>query len=113
MCRLIAPMLAAAGAPPDNAEQRWSFEMTYDGCRVLASVGGGGREPELWTRNLNPATSSYPEIAEALSTAFGDRGRLVLGGAIVASIVGCRPSACSSAGWASLVRRSHCNGEYR
>ncbi|WP_324199139.1 ATP-dependent DNA ligase [Nocardia amamiensis] len=42
-------------------------------------------------RNLNPVTSSYPEIAEALSTAFGDRGRLVLDGEIVALDRG-RPS---------------------
>ncbi|MGW5152989.1 ATP-dependent DNA ligase [Rhodococcus koreensis] len=70
MSRLIAPMPATAGAPPDNAEQWWSFEMKYDGCRVPASVGGG-REPQLRTRNLNPLTSSYPEIAEALAAAFG------------------------------------------
>ncbi|MGW4339708.1 ATP-dependent DNA ligase [Rhodococcus koreensis] len=82
--RLIAPMLAAAGTlPDDTAERPWSFEMKYDGCRILASVGGG-QEPVLWTRNMNVVTSSYPEIAEALTTAFGGRGRLVLDGELVA-----------------------------
>ncbi|MDH6291929.1 DNA ligase [Rhodococcus opacus] len=82
--RLIAPMLATAGTLPDNtAERPWSFEMKYDGCRMLASVGGG-REPVLWTRNMNVVTPSYPEIAEALTAAFGGRGRIVLDGELVA-----------------------------
>ncbi|OUS97337.1 DNA ligase [Rhodococcus sp. NCIMB 12038] len=80
--RLIAPMLATAGALPDNTDRPWSFEMKYDGCRMLASVGGG-REPVLWTRNLNVVTPSYPEVAEALTAAFGGRGRIVLDGEVV------------------------------
>ncbi len=82
--RLIAPMLATAGTlPDDTAERPWSFEMKYDGCRMLASVGGG-HEPVLWTRNMNVVTPSYPEIAEALTAAFGGRGRIVLDGELVA-----------------------------
>jgi bifunctional non-homologous end joining protein LigD len=81
--RLIAPMLATAGAlPDDTAERPWSFEMKYDGCRCLASVGGG-REPVLWTRAMNVVTDSYPEVAEALAAAFGVRGRIVLDGELV------------------------------
>ena len=81
--RLIAPMLATAGTlPDDTAERPWSFEMKYDGCRMLASVGGG-REPVLWTRAMNVVTPSYPEIAEALTAAFGGRGRIVLDGEVV------------------------------
>ncbi|WP_368680512.1 hypothetical protein R1X32_09885 (plasmid) [Rhodococcus opacus] len=81
--RLIAPMLAMAGAlPDDTAERPWSFEMKYDGCRILASVGGG-HEPVLWTRATNVVTGSYPEIAEALTAAFGGRGRIVLDGEVV------------------------------
>ena len=56
--------------------------MKYDGCRILASVGGG-HEPVLWTRNMNVVTTSYPEIAEALTAAFGGRGRIVLDGEVV------------------------------
>ena len=81
--RLIAPMLATAGALPDNTSERaWSFEMKYDGCRILASVGGGS-EPVLWTRAMNVVTTSYPEIGEALSAAFGDLSRIVLDGEVV------------------------------
>ena len=81
--RLIAPMLATAGTlPDDTAERPWSFEMKYDGCRILASVGGGA-EPVLWTRNMNVVTPSYPEIADALVAAFGGRGRIVLDGEVV------------------------------
>ena len=80
--RLIAPMLATAGTLPDNTDRPWSFEMEYDGCRMLASVGGG-REPVLWTRAMNVVTPSYPEIAEALTAAFGGRGRIVLDGEVV------------------------------
>ncbi|MDI9940333.1 DNA ligase [Rhodococcus sp. IEGM 1351] len=80
--RLIAPMLATAGTLPDNTDRPWSFEMKYDGCRILASVGGG-HEPVLWTRAMNVVTGSYPEIAEALTAAFGGRGRIVLDGEVV------------------------------
>ncbi|MFC9360772.1 ATP-dependent DNA ligase [Rhodococcus sp. NPDC057014] len=80
--RLIAPMLATAGPPPDD-ERPWSFEMKFDGCRILASVGGG-RDPKLWTRNLNVVTGSYPEVAEALAVAFGSAEPIVLDGEIVA-----------------------------
>ncbi|AHK35591.1 putative thermostable DNA ligase (plasmid) [Rhodococcus opacus PD630] len=77
-------MLAMAGTLPDTtAERPWSFEMKYDGCRILASVDGG-HEPVLWTRNMNVVTPSYPEIGEALTTAFGGRGRIVLDGELVA-----------------------------
>ncbi|WP_252189645.1 MULTISPECIES: hypothetical protein [unclassified Rhodococcus (in: high G+C Gram-positive bacteria)] len=56
--------------------------MKYDGCRILASVGGGS-EPVLWTRAMNVVTTSYPEIADALTAAFGGRGRIVLDGEVV------------------------------
>lgn len=89
MSRLIAPMLATAGTPPDD-DRSWSFEMKYDGCRLLVSVGGND-EPVLWTRNLNVVTTSYPEIAEALTAAFGGGGRIILDGEIVVLDKG-RPS---------------------
>ena len=56
--RLIAPMLATAGTLPDNTDRPWSFEMKYDGCRMLASVGSC--EPVLWTRAMNVVTPQIP-----------------------------------------------------
>ena len=88
--RLIAPMLATAGPPPEDTDGVWAAEMKYDGCRVLASAGGD-RPPLLWTRNLTVVTSSYPEVTEALTAAFGGRGRIVFDGEIVALTQG-RPS---------------------
>jgi hypothetical protein len=61
--------------------------MKYDGCRTRASIGGHDR-PVLWTRNLNTVTSSYQEVADALTAVFGGRGRIVLDGEIVALHVG-------------------------
>jgi len=81
--RLIAPMLATPGEPPEQMDGGWAAEMKYDGCRVVAAVGGG-EPPVLWTRNPNVVTSSYPEVAEALTEAFGGRGRIVFDGEIVA-----------------------------
>ncbi len=87
--RLIAPMLAIPGEPPENTDD-WAAEMKYDGFRLLAAVGGGER-PVLWTRNLNVVTSSYPEVVAVLSEKFGGRGRIVFDGEIVALAQG-RPS---------------------
>ncbi|MFC9833703.1 ATP-dependent DNA ligase [Rhodococcus sp. NPDC127530] len=89
--RLIAPMLATPGPPPEDTEHPWAAEMKYDGCRILASIGGHDR-PVLWTRNLNTVTSSYPEVADALTSVFGGRGRIVLDGEVVALSSGGQPS---------------------
>ena len=88
--RLIAPMLATPGEPPVEMDG-WAAEMKYDGFRLLAGVGGGAH-PVLWTRNLNVVTSSYPEVADALTSVFGGRGRIVLDGEVVALSSGGRPS---------------------
>ncbi|BAH48291.1 hypothetical protein ROP_00440 [Rhodococcus opacus B4] len=86
--RLITPMLATPGEPPVEMDG-WAAEMKYDGFRLLAGVGGA--HPVLWTRNLNVVTSSYPEVTEALTEAFGGHGRIVFDGEIVALTQG-RPS---------------------
>jgi bifunctional non-homologous end joining protein LigD len=88
--RLIASMLATPGEPPEQMDGAWAAEMKYDGCRLLIAVGGD-EPPVLWTRNLNVVTSSYPEVAEALTDVFGGRGRIVLDGEVVARVQG-RPS---------------------
>ncbi|MDV7087316.1 ATP-dependent DNA ligase [Rhodococcus opacus] len=88
--RLIAPMLATPGELPEAMDGGWAAEMKYDGCRLLGAVGGG-EPPVLWTRNLNVVISSYPEVAETLTDAFGGRGRIVFDGEVVALAQG-RPS---------------------
>jgi len=61
MQRKIRPMLAMlARAPFDSPE--WSFELKWDGVRVIAFVAGG--KVRLQSRNLREVTSQYVEIAE-------------------------------------------------
>jgi bifunctional non-homologous end joining protein LigD len=56
----LTPMLAVTGPlPPDD--DRWSFEVKWDGVRVLAAVGAGGIR--LTSRNGNDVTASYPELS--------------------------------------------------
>lgn len=57
--RGLMPMLACTGPlPPDGPD--WSFEVKWDGVRVLASVAGG--VVQLASRNRNDVTGSYPEL---------------------------------------------------
>ncbi|QTJ71225.1 DNA ligase (plasmid) [Rhodococcus sp. ZPP] len=86
-------MLATLGAPPlGESSGSWAAEIKYDGCRLLASSGGRGSDPVLWSRNLTVVTSSYPELVEALADAFGGRRRVVLDGEVVALGADGRPS---------------------
>ncbi len=88
MPELIRPMLATAGRlPPLAEEERWAFEMKWDGVRAVVYVEGG-RVVRLLSRNDRDVASSYPELrglGEALGStaavldgeivAFDDRGR--------------------------------------
>lgn len=77
---LPAPMLASSGTLQDlDPEHTWSFEMKWDGMRVIVGVSGGAAS--LMSRNGNDVTSQYPELQEIASlTADGS----VLDGEIVA-----------------------------
>jgi bifunctional non-homologous end joining protein LigD len=65
------PMLAIAGTlPPDSHDDRWAYELKWDGVRVLAYV-----RPEsvrLVGRSGIDATIAYPELG-GLSEALGGR----------------------------------------
>jgi len=74
----IAPMLARAGRLP-RAEDRWAFEIKWDGVRALAYCEPGALRLE--SRNLREITASWPELAR-LSRALGSH-RAVLDGEIV------------------------------
>ncbi len=92
----ILPMLARLGKlPPD--EERWSFEVKWDGVRAIAYAQPG--RLRLESRNLNEITSRYPEVRGLL----GDLGmhEAVLDGEIVAFDERGRPS------FERLQRRMH------
>jgi bifunctional non-homologous end joining protein LigD len=71
-------MLATSGPLPRD-DPRWSYEVKWDGVRVLAAVEGG--RLRLTSRNGNDVTASYPELS-GLGSALGSSA--VLDGEVVA-----------------------------
>jgi bifunctional non-homologous end joining protein LigD len=55
----VAPMLAVASAPFDSPH--YSFEVKWDGIRVLAGVAGSAWQ--LWGREQSDYTPRYPELS--------------------------------------------------
>ncbi|GAA5003146.1 non-homologous end-joining DNA ligase [Actinopolymorpha pittospori] len=85
----IAPMLATAGRMPAEREQdRWSFEMKWDGVRAVAYVASG--EVVLLGRSGRDFTRTYPEVS-AVGAALPGRP-CVLDGEVVALDEQGRPS---------------------
>ncbi len=79
---LVRPMLATAGSlPPLREEDRWVFEMKWDGVRAVVYVEGG-RVVRLLSRNDRDVSGSYPEL-RGLGEALGSTAA-VLDGEIVA-----------------------------
>jgi bifunctional non-homologous end joining protein LigD len=86
---LIRPMLATAGElPTTDQEDRWAFEMKWDGVRAMLYLDGSG--VRVLTRNDREVASTYPELA-GLGAALGPAGG-VLDGEIVAFDSRVRPS---------------------
>jgi bifunctional non-homologous end joining protein LigD len=72
----VPPMLAVAGPMPTDQE-RWGFELKWDGVRVLgrAAADGGVR---LESRSLRDVSTAYPEL-RALGPALAAAGAVVDG----------------------------------
>ncbi|MGD6979298.1 MULTISPECIES: ATP-dependent DNA ligase [Citricoccus] len=83
---LPAPMLATVGRPADlTADEDWSFEMKWDGWRVIAGVSQD--RVVLASRNGQDLTDRYPALQELTGLLRGeaaDRGGAVLDGELVA-----------------------------
>ncbi len=56
----LAPMKAGLGSLPLD-DERWAYEIKYDGYRTLAQIDGAG--VRLQSTNLLDVTSKYPELA--------------------------------------------------
>ena len=80
-------MLAVAGELPRD-EERWSFELKWDGVRLIAHAGNGRVRYE--SRRLRDVTATYPEL-QGLGAELGD-GPVILDGEVVALDDGGRPS---------------------
>jgi len=83
----LAPMLARAGTLPAD-DQRWAYEIKWDGVRAIAYSTPG--ELRLESRNLKDITVQYPELAR-LNRALSSHSA-VLDGEIVALDGDGRPS---------------------
>lgn len=59
----MQPMLATPSSTPGvlPVGPGWSYEVKWDGVRVLADSAGG--EARLWSRNEREVTAAYPELA--------------------------------------------------
>lgn len=91
-------MLASAGElPAGEQEQRWAYEMKWDGVRAVVYLDRG--ELRVLTRNDREVSSTYPEL-QPLATRRR-RERLVLDGELVAFDDAGRPS------FAALQHRMH------
>ena len=82
----LAPMKAVSGTLPHGPG--WSYEVKWDGMRLLAQVGADG--VRLWSSNGLEATNTYPELA-ALGPALAPV-ECVLDGEVVALNGEGRPS---------------------
>src|SRR5581483_1792081 len=82
----VLPMLAHA-APYPADEERWAFEVKWDGIRGVAHVKDGA--VRVFSRTMADVTMQYPELA-SLGTLV--RGRAILDGEIVAFDATGRPS---------------------
>src|SRR5438132_13389869 len=81
MPKWVQPMLAKLSSSLPKDDERWAYEMKWDGIRGLAFLHGG--KLRLFTRNQNEVTRRYPELA-GLATALDGRDALLDG-----EIVGC------------------------
>ncbi|MDQ1599328.1 MAG: bifunctional non-ous end joining protein LigD [Actinomycetota bacterium] len=86
---LVRPMLASPGAlPPPEQEQRWAFEMKWDGVRAVVYHDRG--DLRVLTRNDREVAATYPELA-GLAHQLRDH-RMILDGEVVAFDEAGRPS---------------------
>ena len=83
----LPPMLARSGPLPRD-EEKWGFEVKWDGIRTVVFCDHG--HIELQGRNFSDFTPRYPEVRE-MARAVGAR-RMILDGEIVAFDEHGRPS---------------------
>jgi bifunctional non-homologous end joining protein LigD len=88
---LVRPMMATLGTlPRESADDRYAYEMKWDGVRAVVYISGG--HVRALSRNDRDVTATYPELrglAEALGShdcvldgelvAFGPDGRVSFG----------------------------------
>ncbi|MEA2306529.1 MAG: bifunctional non-ous end joining protein LigD, partial [Solirubrobacteraceae bacterium] len=102
MPEILVPMLARTGSLPRD-DEKWGFEIKWDGVRALCHSEPG--RLRLHSRNGNEITRRYPELAR-LNRALHHH-RAILDGEVVAFGADGKPS------FAALQRRMHLGDERR
>jgi len=73
-------MLPTPGPLPDKPADQWTYDMCWDGLRVLVAVEGG--RARITTEDGTDVTSSYPDV-RTLGPVLGTT-QVLLDGEIVA-----------------------------
>jgi bifunctional non-homologous end joining protein LigD len=84
----VSPMVATLADALPGDDERWAYEMKWDGVRAVVHVDGG--RPTAWSRNDIDITDTYPEL-RAMAESMGST-QAVLDGELVALDPGGRPS---------------------
>lgn len=84
----LEPMLAKPGALPHPEDDRWGYEVKWDGIRALGFADRGAWL--MQSRRLEDVTARYPELA-TIAESLAERGA-VLDGEVVALRDDGRPS---------------------
>ena len=99
----VAPMVATLADSLPADDERWAYEMKWDGVRAVVHVDGG--RPTAWSRNDIDITDTYPEL-RAMAESMGAT-QAVLDGELVALDPAGRPS------FELLQPRMHVSGAAR
>ena len=83
----VAPMKATLGTLPSD-DERWAFEIKYDGYRTLAFVDGAGTRWQ--SSNLIDVTAKYPELSDFAGSV--NAGSAIIDGELVVLDPEGRPS---------------------
>ena len=68
----VAPMVATL-ADSCRDDERWAYEMKWDGVRAVVHVDGG--RPTAWSRNDIDITDTYPELRAMAESMGATQGR--------------------------------------
>ncbi len=77
----LRPMKAVSATTLPSGGGRWSYEVKWDGMRVITVVADGN--VTAWSANGADATARFPEL-QALAEPLAGHGRIVLDGEVVA-----------------------------
>src|SRR3954447_16927708 len=85
MAAPLRPMKAAASTDLPSDDGRWTYEVKWDGMRVLTEIEQG--RVAAWSANGADATARFPEL-QALGEALAGHGRVLLDGEVSAPAPG-------------------------